>query len=127
MVPPTRDAACQSLRARPLRLLARADEIRAAAAAPPPVEPRQVAEIRQLAAELRAASRIRERTEARAVEDLRERMSASAGLTVHPAAIRAAAEAVAEAAAAVADAERALDHAGEGLVYADLAEGETRQ
>jgi hypothetical protein len=105
-------------------LLARADAIRAAAAAPPPVGPEQVAEVRQLAAELRAASRIRERTEARAADDLRERMSASAGLTVHPAAIRAAAEAVAEAAAAVADAELSLAEAGEGLVFAERSEGE---
>ena len=108
-------------------VLARAGEIREAAAAPPPVAPEQVAEIRQLAGELRAATRIRERTEAKAVDELRERLSAYSGLTVHPSAICAAADAVAEAAAAVADAELALADAGEGLVLAELTEGETRE
>jgi hypothetical protein len=108
-------------------VLARADDIRSAAAAPPPVSPAQVAEIRQLAAELRAAARIRERTEAKAVDELRERLSAYSGLTVHPSAIRAAADAVAVAAAALADAELALAAEGEDLVLAELSEGETRE
>lgn len=108
-------------------LLARADDIRAAAAAPPPVSPAQVAEIRQLAVELRTATRIRQRTEAKAVDELRERLSAYSGLTVHPSAIRAAADAVAEAAAAVADAELALAAEGEALVLAELSERETRE
>lgn len=108
-------------------LLARAEEIRAAAAVPPPIDPEQVAEIRQLAAELRAAARIRERTETRALDELRERLSASTGLTVHPLAVRAAADAVAAAAAAVADAELALAEIGEGLVMAELSERETHE
>lgn len=107
---------------RDAELLTRADEVRAAAAAPPPVAPEQVTEIRRLAAELGAATRIRERTEAKAVDELRERLSAYSGLTVHPSAIRAAADAVAAAAAELAATELALADAGEGLV---LAEGET--
>jgi hypothetical protein len=85
-------------------VLARRDDILAAAAIAPPIADADVAELRRLAEDLGRAARIRERTEARFAETLQARVAASTGVALHPAAVR-------DAGAAVADAERALAEA----------------
>jgi hypothetical protein len=94
-------------------VVARAADIRLAAAVPPPISDDDVAELRHLAGEIGRAQRIRERTEARVAEVLQARVAASTGVAIHPAAVAAAAEAVAEAEATLAAAQRALAAHGE--------------
>lgn len=91
-----------------VELLARAEEVREAAAAPPAIGDDDVAELGRLAAELARAARIRARTEARFTENLQARLAASAGVALHPGAIKDAGEAVVVAEAALAAAEQAL-------------------
>jgi hypothetical protein len=89
----------------------RADLEAAAASAAPgtgPVTPEAVAEIRQLADELRRIDRIRKRTEDRFTEKLSERLAAGSGLALHPDTLRAAGRAVVEADAEIARLEREL-------------------
>jgi hypothetical protein len=94
-------------------LAGRGDAIRARAAEPPPIAPDQVAELERLARELDRAARIRERTEARFSTAIQTRLAASAGVALHPDAIRAAATAVVDAEAAVATADEVLASLGE--------------
>jgi hypothetical protein len=89
-------------------IVARADEIRAALATPPPLTDDEVAELRTLAADLGRAARIRQRTETRAQEVLQARVAASTGVAIHPQAVASAAEAVVAAEQALADAEAAI-------------------
>jgi hypothetical protein len=95
-------------------LLARAEEIRAAAAVDPPISDDKVAELERLASDLTRAARIRERTEARFTENLQAKLAASVGVALHPEAIRAAASAVVDAESTLAGAERALADLGPG-------------
>ena len=92
-----------------------ADSVREAAAEEPPIRPEQVAELEQLAGDLGRAARIRERTEARFIDTLQARIAASAGVAIHPDAIRAAAQNVADAQELVAVADKALADLGEHL------------
>lgn len=89
-------------------LLARADEVRAAAAVEPLLSDADVGELRHLAADLGRASRIRALTEARVGEVLQSKVAASTGVALHPAAVLAAAESVADAERSLAAAERAI-------------------
>ena len=94
-------------------ILAKADEIRAAAAAPPPISDADVEELRHLAADLGRAARIRQRTETKVSEVLKDRVAASTGVAIHPAAVATAAEAVRDAEAAFEAAVRHLEELGE--------------
>lgn len=100
-------------------LLARADDIRAAAAVAPVIRDADVEELRHLAADLGRAARIRERTEARVAEVLQARVAASTGLAIHPAAVMSAAEVVIDAEASLAAAERDLAELAEPLEAAN--------
>jgi hypothetical protein len=92
-------------------VLARAAEIRAAAALAPPLREDDVEELRHLAADLGRAARIRDATESRVAEVLQAKVAASTGVALHPSAVLAAAEGVLEAEAALAIAERqVLEH-----------------
>jgi hypothetical protein len=94
-----------------LGLLERADAIRTEAGEQPPISDDDVAELERLAADLARAARIRERTEARFTETLQAKLAASAGVALHPAAIKEAGEAVVAAETALAEADQALvDH-----------------
>lgn len=90
-------------------VLGRADDIRAAAATTPPLADGDVQELRHLAEDLLRANRIRERTEARFTDALQQRVAASTGVAIHPAAVSAAAK-------AVRDAEQALEAARAAIV-----------
>jgi hypothetical protein len=70
-----------------------------------PVPPAALRDLRHLSEELAKAERIRARTEAKVIESLGDRLAAGTGVTVHPASIREAAEAVLHARAAVAELE----------------------
>jgi hypothetical protein len=86
-------------------------ELEAAAAAPrrPAVTSETLAEIRQLADELRRIERIRQRTEDRFTETLNERLADGSGLALHPDTLRAAATAVVDVEAEVEQIEAELD------------------
>lgn len=102
-------------------LLARADEVRGAAAVAPVISDDQVGELERLASDLSRATRIRRRTEKRFNENLQAKLAASSSVALHPAAIRAAADAVASAEVALAEAEAGLaadPAAGTGAVPA---------
>ena len=93
------------------RILSRAEAIRVAARTEPPISDGDVAELERLAADLARASRIRARTEAKFSENLQAKLAASAGVALHPGAIKEAGTAVVEAEEALAEAEQALvDH-----------------
>jgi hypothetical protein len=70
------------------------DAVRARESERVAVDPAALRELRTLAADLEKAERIRARTEAKIAGALGEQMTTSTGLAIHPAAIRAAAEAV---------------------------------
>jgi hypothetical protein len=90
------------------QLLPRADDIRTAAAIEPVITDADVAELERLAADLARAARIRARTEARFTENLQAKLAASAGVALHPGAIKEAGTAVVAAEEALAAAEQAL-------------------
>jgi hypothetical protein len=89
-------------------VLARAEAIRAAATAAADLTEATVTELRELAADIVRAERIRHATE----ERVATRVAVSSSVTLHPASLVAASRAVVEAEAALAAAERALlEHA----------------
>lgn len=107
------------------QLLPRAEEIRAAALLEPPISDADVAELERLAADLARAQRIRARTEARFTENLQAKLAASAGVALHPGAIKEAGTAVVAAEEALAAAERALvEHGPRPLPGADPEDAE---
>ena len=77
------------------------------------VRPESVARLRELAVELGRALRVRENTEAAVTASVVGKLSSGTGVAVHPAALRAAAQAVIRTEHAVANAQEALAELGE--------------
>jgi hypothetical protein len=116
LVPPGADDA---------ELLPRAEEIRRDAAIEPAIGDADVAELERLAADLARAARIRARTEARFTETLQAKLAASAGVALHPGAIKEAGHAVVAAEESLATAEQALvDHGPRPLPEGDASRTE---
>ena len=89
-------------------VIERAEAVRAAAAEPAPISEPEVADLERVALELGRAGRIRRRTQSRVTQALSDRLATTAGVALHPGALRSAADAVREAHQAVAVAEQAL-------------------
>jgi len=90
------------------RILGQAEEIRIAALIEPAISDADVSELERLALDLARAGRIRARTEAKFTENLQAKLAASAGVALHPGAIKEAGTAVVAAEEALALAEQAL-------------------
>ena len=82
-------------------------------AAAPRVRPQSVAKLRELAVDLGRALRVRSNTEAAVTATVMGKLSSGTGVAVHPAALRAAAQAVIRTEHAVANADEALAELGE--------------